>query len=53
MAPAFEKSSILRPAGKETWGGLKSVSLICDSVKHYELMEDVLVGRHVGEAGFN
>lgn len=53
MAPALEKSFILRPTGKETWEGLKSVSLIWGSVKHYEFVEDVLVGRNVGGAGFN
>lgn len=52
MAPAFEKS-VLRPTGNETWEGLKSVSLIWGSVKHYEFVEDVFVGRNVGGAGFN
>ena len=52
MAPAFEKSVILRPTGKETWEGLKSVSLIWGSVKH-KFVEDVLVGRNVGGAAFN
>lgn len=52
MAPAFEKSFILRPTDKETWEGLKSVSLIWGFVKH-ELVEDVVVGRNVGGPGFN
>ena len=52
MAPAFEKSVILRPTGKKTCEGLKSVSLIWGSVKH-KFVEDVLVGRNVGGAGFN
>ena len=49
---SFEKSFILRPTGKETQEGLKSVSLIWGLVKH-ELVEDVLVGRNAGGAGFN